>query len=113
MHVHQNLAHVQASPVPAGLCSMPLEVDDITKVFGPGRLARTARSYLHRHRRRPEASPSRPRAALDGVSFRVPEGEIYGVLGAKRVREIDAHPHPEHFAVAGPGNGARIRSWTQ
>jgi ABC-2 type transport system ATP-binding protein len=52
---------------------LPLDVEDVSKVF--------------RVKRRPllsKAGPkrARARAALDGVSFRAQEGEIYGVLGA-------------------------------
>ena len=76
MRVHENLLPAPAPAVPGGPRPTPLEVHDVTKVFGTGPLARMAR------RRRPKASRPGPRAALDGVSFRVPEGEIYGVLGA-------------------------------
>jgi ABC-2 type transport system ATP-binding protein len=52
---------------------LPLEVTDITKIFRVKRLSRLARR---------KAGKKRGRAALDGVSFEVQEGEIYGILGA-------------------------------
>ena len=62
---------------------LPLEVVDVTKYFGPGRLSRMAkRAGSASLGRRPKAPPKPRRAALDGVSFEVTEGEIYGVLGA-------------------------------
>ena len=68
-----------------GVHPLPLEVMDVSKYFGPGRLSRMVRragtAPLAR-RRRPKAAAKPRRAALDGVSFKVPEGEIYGVLGA-------------------------------
>jgi ABC-2 type transport system ATP-binding protein len=51
---------------------LPLEVEGLTKAF------KVKRSRL----RKRSGSTTRARAALDSVSFRVPEGEIYGVLGA-------------------------------
>ena len=53
---------------------LPLEVEDLTKAFKMKR--RRSR------RRKGGGDPVRARAALDGVGFVVPEGEIYGVLGA-------------------------------
>jgi ABC-2 type transport system ATP-binding protein len=67
---------VPASSGPGGRPAAPLEVNDVTKVFGNGLKARIA------HRRRSQSSGRGPRAALEGVSFAVAEGEIYGVLGA-------------------------------
>jgi ABC-2 type transport system ATP-binding protein len=52
---------------------LPLEVVDVTKVFRVKRLSRSARR---------KTGKQRVRAALDGVSFEVQEGEIYGILGA-------------------------------
>ncbi|HXW79654.1 MAG TPA: ABC transporter ATP-binding protein [Acidimicrobiales bacterium] len=52
---------------------LPLEVTDVTKVFRVKRLSRLARR---------KGAKQRLRAALDGVSFQVQEGEIYGILGA-------------------------------
>jgi ABC-2 type transport system ATP-binding protein len=76
MRVREKLGSVPAATGPVGLRPPPLDIHDVTKVFGTGPLARIAR------RRRPKTSRAGPRAALDGVSFRVAEGEIYGVLGA-------------------------------
>jgi ABC-2 type transport system ATP-binding protein len=52
---------------------LPLEVENVGKTFRAKRrpIVRAAKS-----------GAARRRAALDGVSFRVQEGEIYGVLGA-------------------------------
>ena len=61
-----------SEPSPAAR-PLPLEVTDITKVFRPKR-----RHPLSRRK----AGRQRTRAALDGVSFTVPEAEIYGILGA-------------------------------
>jgi ABC-2 type transport system ATP-binding protein len=47
----------------------PLDVSGITKSFRPGRLASLARR-------------KKPHQALDDVSFRVDQGEIYGIIGA-------------------------------
>ena len=52
---------------------LPLEITDVTKVFRVKGLSRLARR---------KAGKRRLRAALDGVSFQVQEGEIYGILGA-------------------------------
>lgn len=52
---------------------VPLEVEDLTKAFKV-----KAASRLRARR----SGPSRSRAALDRVSFRVYPGEIYGLLGA-------------------------------
>ena len=61
---------------PVGLRPVPLEVHDVTKVFGTGPLARIAR------RRRPKTSrPGRGQLSTGSVSG-CGEGEIYGVLGA-------------------------------
>src|SRR4051812_9142081 len=46
--------------------SIPLDVDDVVKVFKPKRFARSRA----------------PRIAVDHVSFRVDPGEVYGVIGA-------------------------------
>jgi ABC-2 type transport system ATP-binding protein len=51
----------------------PLVVQDVSKVFRPGRAA-----ALRRRRRARRG----PRAAVDGVSFSVEPGEIYGIIGA-------------------------------
>ncbi len=51
---------------------LPLEVKDLTKVFRRKRWSSLARRKGGR----------RSRNALDRVSFEVPEGEIYGILGA-------------------------------
>ena len=56
-----------------GVPPLPLEVTDITKVF------RTKRRSPFTRRK---AGHRRKRAALDSVSFKVPDGEIYGILGA-------------------------------
>lgn len=57
--------------------AVPLEIESVSKLF------RTKRRSLLRARKSASAkAPARQRAALDGVSFRVEEGEIYGVLGA-------------------------------
>jgi len=61
-----------AGPAPAA-APLPLEVTGITKVF------RTKRRGPFSRRK---TGPPRKRAALDSVSFKVPEGEIYGILGA-------------------------------
>jgi ABC-2 type transport system ATP-binding protein len=50
---------------------LPLDVHDVSKVFRVKRRSRAAKTPSERQR-----------AALDSVSFRVEEGEIYGVLGA-------------------------------
>ena len=55
---------------------LPLEVTDITKVFRAKR-----RAPLARLMRRKTDKPHK-RAALDSVTFKVPDGEIYGILGA-------------------------------
>ncbi len=55
---------------------LPLEVTDITKVFRAKRRAPLAR-LLRRKTDKPHK-----RAALDSVTFKVPDGEIYGILGA-------------------------------
>jgi ABC-2 type transport system ATP-binding protein len=55
---------------------LPLEVTDITKVFRAKRRAPLAR-LLGRKTDKPHK-----RAALDSVTFKVPDGEIYGILGA-------------------------------
>lgn len=52
---------------------LPLEVKDLTKAF---KVKASSRLRASRSRR------SRSRPALDGVSFRVHAGEIYGLLGA-------------------------------
>jgi ABC-2 type transport system ATP-binding protein len=81
MRVRENiLLHGAASAGSVGHRPVPLEVKNVTKVFGPGLVARIGRQG--RLRRGSKARLPRPRAALDRVSFRVPEGEIYGVLGA-------------------------------
>jgi ABC-2 type transport system ATP-binding protein len=59
-------------PPPVAL-PLPLEVTDVTKVFRPKR----RRLFPSR-----QTTHQRKRAALDSVSFKVPDGEIYGVLGA-------------------------------
>jgi ABC-2 type transport system ATP-binding protein len=66
-----------SSPAPASATpALPLEVTEITKVFRTKRRGPIAR--LARHK-----TPYTPkRAALDSVSFKVPDGEIYGILGA-------------------------------
>lgn len=51
---------------------LPLEVDRVTKMFR----AERRRPFSSRPNQKPK------RAALDSVSFKVPDGEIYGVLGA-------------------------------
>ncbi len=56
-----------------GASPLPLEVTDITKEF------RTRRRSPFARRR---ADHRRKRAALESVSFKVPDGEIYGILGA-------------------------------
>ncbi|HTV10593.1 MAG TPA: ABC transporter ATP-binding protein [Acidimicrobiales bacterium] len=60
---------------PLGRRALPLDVQNVSKIFGSKR-----RPHL------PWSSPGegrrQERAALDNVSFQVPEGEIYGVLGA-------------------------------
>ncbi len=76
MRVREKPGPLPAATGPVGLRPPPLDIHDVTKVFGTGPLARIAR------RHRPKTSPAGPRAALDAVSFRVGEGEIYGVLGA-------------------------------
>ncbi len=76
MRVRECSLPAPASTGQGGLPALPLEVNGVTKVFGNGLMARVAR------RRRPKASRPGARAALAGVSFAVPEGEIYGVLGA-------------------------------
>ena len=50
---------------------LPLDVQDVSKVFRVKRRSRAANTPSERQR-----------SALDSVSFRVEEGEIYGVLGA-------------------------------
>jgi ABC-2 type transport system ATP-binding protein len=57
--------------------ALPLEIENVSKFF---RIKR--RSLLRAHKTAPAKAPARQRAALDGVSFQVEEGEIYGVLGA-------------------------------
>ena len=57
----------------ADLGVAPLDIRDLTKVFPENRLARLTRRGR---------AGRKPRAAVDGVSFQVSEGEIYGVLGA-------------------------------
>ncbi len=52
---------------------LPLEVTDITKVFR----AKRRRPFSCR-----KTGHQSKRAALDSVSFKVPDGEIYGILGA-------------------------------
>ncbi len=61
-----------AAPAPAAQ-PLPLEVTDITKVF---------RTKRRRPFSRRKTGPQGKRAALDSVSFKVPDGEIYGILGA-------------------------------
>ncbi len=82
---------------------LPLEVTDITKVFRTRRRGPLARLG----RRKPGKQHNR--AALDSVSFKVPHGEIYGILGANGW-ENGRHPHPVHAALAGPGTGTGLRS---
>jgi ABC-2 type transport system ATP-binding protein len=73
MHPHEaSPVGPVAGPAPAGRL-LPLEVADVTKAFRTKR-----RGPLSR--RKP--GPQRKRAALDSVSFKVPDGEIYGILGA-------------------------------
>jgi ABC-2 type transport system ATP-binding protein len=57
--------------------ALPLEIENVSKFFRTKR-----RSLLRAHKSAPAKAPERQRAALDGVSFQVEEGEIYGVLGA-------------------------------
>jgi len=52
-------------PVPA------LDVREVTKVFGPGRIATATRRH-----------PEKPHRAVDRVSFSIAPGEILGVIGA-------------------------------
>ncbi|HTW06033.1 MAG TPA: ABC transporter ATP-binding protein [Acidimicrobiales bacterium] len=54
---------------------LPLEVENLGKTF-------RSRSRLRLFKSQSASKSSRERAALDSVSFHVPEGEIYGVLGA-------------------------------
>jgi ABC-2 type transport system ATP-binding protein len=53
--------------------ALPLEVCGLTKTFRPGRL----RAVVTKHE-----PGRRPHRAVDGVSFAVRPGEIYGVIGA-------------------------------
>ena len=61
--------------MPQERLALPLEVENVSKIF------RTKRRSLRRAAKG-KAAAARTRAALDNVSFEVPEGEIYGVLGA-------------------------------
>ncbi|HUB70698.1 MAG TPA: ABC transporter ATP-binding protein [Acidimicrobiales bacterium] len=61
--------------VQPGRQRLPLDVEDVSKVFR----AKRRKSLVAA---RGGTQKRRSRAALDHVSFRVPEGEIYGVLGA-------------------------------
>ena len=66
-----------SSPGPvAAAPPLPLEVSEITKVFRTKRRGPIARLARHKTSHAPK------RAALDSVSFKVPDGEIYGILGA-------------------------------
>jgi ABC-2 type transport system ATP-binding protein len=76
MHSHEaRPAAPVAEPaaVPAVGPPLPLEVSDITKVFRAKRRSPFRRGKQGRQHKR---------AALDSVSFKVPDGEIYGILGA-------------------------------
>lgn len=62
----------QPAWTPAG-ADLPLEVRDVRKVFRPSRIKAIAGR---------RAVSRGPRAAVDGVSFQIEPGEIYGVIGA-------------------------------
>ena len=66
----------EVKPVGPAAQPLPLEVTDITKVF------RTRRRGLLARLGRRKPGKQHKRAALDSVSFKVPDGEIYGILGA-------------------------------
>jgi ABC-2 type transport system ATP-binding protein len=72
VHVPEMRARGPAVEAAVSAHPLPLEVKDLTKVFRRKRLSSLARRKGAR----------RSRAALDRVSFEVPEGEIYGILGA-------------------------------
>ena len=83
---------------------LPLEVTDITKVFRAKRRAPLARLLRHK------TDKPNKRAALDSVTFKVPDGEILRHPGRQRFGEINANPHPVHAPFAGPWTGTGFRA---
>ena len=50
--------------------------------------------------------------AVDGISFTVEPGEIFGLLGSQRRGQVDSHSHDDDAHPADRGDGARRRAPT-